>query len=159
MTDSTAVTSWSLPYSAPITAGGQVYANYLNTTTVSYNAGDTYLLTTTDLGQTASCGITLPGGINYLTDAYGGITQVYCYGGSTREIAVGETSPSSLLTYEVFPTTASPFSVPVTAYNENTGYDYEVDVYNMNSVTSIPNISLNGTYFYAEQYYIETINF
>ncbi len=159
LTDSTLATAWPLAYSAPETEGGQVYATYNNQTAISYNAGDTYTLTTTDLGQTASCSITLPGGVVTQADSNGAVTEVYCYGGSTREIAIVETNPSSLVTYEVYPTTASPFSVPVTAYNENTGYSFDVEVYNTTSVTSIPNISLNGSYFFARQYYDQTINF
>ena len=146
VTLSSAAGSVSLGYSALVTHGGNVFANYQALNNFTYTPGQPYTLTSTASGQTATSSATAPGNISTLVDANGAITQAsWTVEGNADYVSVSEINPVNTQTYTTYGVgldSVSPAAIPVTAYTETSTYVYTTTAHVENKYSSMASVSI-----------------
>lgn len=131
-------------YQAPITHSTQVYASY-QFQSFTYTAGQTYIITTTALGKTASATLTAPGNVSMSLDANGAVTlATAALPGNHNFVVVGDsggTTTTLSLTNTTFPVTLAPPTSSV--YPGGSGTIYEVDVRSEYDTTTATNATVD----------------
>jgi hypothetical protein len=105
-------TTISVPYFGPVT-NGTVSSRYYTTAAFTYTAGQTYVLSATASGQSASVTLAAPGGsLAALQDSNGAVTQFSDgLAGNTNQVVVRVVSPVTI-TYNTAFGTGTSFNIP-----------------------------------------------
>lgn len=128
-----------LTYLGPATFSGQVFGSYENGS-FTYQAGATYILSTTALGKTASVTSVAPGNMTLGLDSNGAVTLVsWAVEGDKDHVIVDET-PANVRTFGVTSGDVdSPVTIPSTAYPGASGSTYQTEIRLGNSTTFVSN--------------------